>query len=220
MSSRLASLSPRTLALLAAGAVLVYAFALLLLVVSPKRSEVARLGDDIAAAELRLVEAEAALNRPRSAGGSVVDVLRLAKAMPQSLDQPGLVLELSRLAEGSGVTLRSIAPQAPVVGAGGATMIPVAVTVGGSYFEISRFLQRTRTLVTVRRGKLHATGRLFTVQNVELVESLTEGFPSLDGTITLNAYVYDGPIAPAEAPDQPDDELQPSNGTSAAGSTS
>ena len=220
MTSRLASLPPRKLAMLAAGAVLVYAFAVWFLVVSPKRSEASGLGDEIAAAEVRLVEAQAALTRPRSTGGSVADVLRLAKAMPQSVDQPSLVLELSRLAETSGVTLRSIAPQAPVVGPGGATMIPVAVTVGGSYFEISRFLRRTRTLVTVRGGRIHATGRLFTVQNVELVESLTDGFPRLDGTITLNAYVYDGPIAPAKAPDQPDEEQQPATGTSAVGSTS
>ena len=220
MSGRLASLPPRTLVVLAASAVLVYVFALWFLLVSPKRSEAARLGDDIAAAELRLVEAEAALNRPRAAGGSVSDVFRLAKAMPRSVDQSSLVLELSRLADTSGVTLRSITPQTPVVGLGGATLIPVVVAVGGSYFEISRFLARTRTLVRVRRGKIYATGRLFTVQNVEMVESQTEGFPSLDGTITLNAYVYDGPIAPAEAPAPLGDELQPANGTSAAGSTS
>ena len=220
MSGRLASLPPRTLAVLAASAVLVYMFAVWFLLVSPKRSEAARLGDDLAAAELRLVEAEAALNRPRAAGGSVSDVFRLAKAMPQSVDQSSLVLELSRLADTSGVTLRSITPQKPVVGAGGATLIPVAVAVGGSYFEISRFIERTRTLVRVRSGKIFATGRLFTVQNIELVESLTEGFPNLDGTITLNAYVYDGPIEPAKAPNQPDDKLQPTTGTSAVGSTS
>lgn len=220
MSGRLASLPPRTLTVLAASAVLVYTFVVWFLLVSPKRSEAARLGDDIAAAEVRLVEAEAALNRPRAAGGSVSDVLRLAKAMPQSVDQSSLVLELSRLADATGVTLRSITPQTPVVGAGGATLIPVAVAVGGSYFEISRFLRSTRALVRVRRGKIYATGRLFTVQNIELVESLTEGFPTLDGTITLSAYVYDGPIAPAEVPDSPNDELQPSNGASAAGSTS
>jgi hypothetical protein len=97
-------------------------------------------------------------------------------------------------------------------------MVPVAVTVGGSFYKITRFLRRVRTLVTVRRGKLRATGRLFIVQDVELVESIAEGFPTLDATITLEAYVYDGPIAPAEAPQSDSEELQPSGGTSAAGS--
>lgn len=214
------SLTPRTLAVLAAGAVLVYAIAAWFLFVSPKRSEAAGLGSDVAAAEIRLADAQAAANRPRTAGAPVSDVLRLAKAMPGSDDQPGLVLELSRLASSTDVTLRSISAQAPVVAPGAPTTIPVVVTVGGTFFKISRFLQRTRSLVTVRRGRLRATGRLFVVQNVELVESVSDGFPMLDATITLNAFVYDGPVAPAEVPAQPEGELQPTAGRAAVGSTS
>jgi Tfp pilus assembly protein PilO len=217
--ARVTSLSPRTIVALAGGAVLVYAIAAWFLVVSPKRSEASSLGSDIAAAEIRLAEAKAAANRPRTVGGPVSDVLRLAKAMPENGDQPGLVLELSRLARSTDVTLRSISTQAAVVAAGTPTTIPVVVTVGGSFFKISRFLQRTRTLVTVRRGRLRATGRLFTVQNVDLVESATDGFPLLDATITLNAYVYDGPITPAAAPTLPESEL-PATGRAAIRSTS
>jgi hypothetical protein len=178
------------------------------------------LGSDIAAAEIRLADAQAAANRPRTAGGPVSDVLRLAKAMPGSDDQPGLVLELSRLASSTGVTLQSIGSQAPVVAPGAPTTIPVVVTLGGSFHKISKFLQGTRTLVVVRRGRLRATGRLFTVQSVELAESATDGFPMLDATITLNAFVYDGPIAAAEAPIQPEGEPQPTAGRAAVGSTS
>jgi Tfp pilus assembly protein PilO len=145
-------------------------------------------------------------------------VLRLAKAMPRAGDQAGLVLELSRLAARSGVALRSVTPQAPVVTPSGATAVPVAVTVGGGYFAVARFLMHTRQLVALRGGKLRATGRLFTVENLELAESLSEGFPKLDATITLNAYVYDGPLAPPETPRAADEE-EPS-GTAAAGSTS
>lgn len=217
--ARATTLSPRALAALAGGAVLVYAIAAWFLFVSPKRSEASGVEADIVAAEVRLAEAKAAANRPRSAGGPVSDVLRLAKAMPESGDQPGMVLELSRLASSSKVTLRSISTQDMVAVAGTPTTIPVVVTVGGSFFQITRFLQQARTLVTVRRGQLRATGRLFTVQNVELVESATDGFPMLDATITLNAYVYDGPIAPAEIPTLPEGELPPS-GRAAVGSTS
>ena len=134
-------------------------------------------------------------------GASIADVFRLAKAMPSSTDQPGLLLELDRLARASGITLGSITPQDQIVGASGATLIPIEVIVGGSYRQITRFLASARQLVTVRRGRLSATGRLFTVQGVELSESSTRGFPLLDGTIKLNAYVYDGPIAPPSAPD-------------------
>lgn len=220
MKARISSLSPRALVLLAAAAVLLYAVAAWLVFVSPKRSEASRTADELVTAELRLAEAQAAAHRPSGAGVQVSDVFRLAKAMPSSGDQAGLVLELTRLAERSRVALRSITPQAPAEGAGGATMVPVAVTVEGSFFKITRFLTRVRTLVTVRRGKLRATGRLFSVQDVELVESAVDGFPTLDGTITLHAYVYDEPIAPPELPEGQNEELEPTGGAAAAGSTS
>jgi Tfp pilus assembly protein PilO len=218
---RVSTLSPRALAAIAGVAVLVYAVAAWFLFVSPKRSEAASVQADIAAAEIRLAEAKAAANRPRpAAGGPVSDVLRLAKAMPESGDQPGMVLELSRLASSSKVTLQSISTQDTVPVAGAPTTIPVVVTVGGTFFQITRFLQQARRLVTVRKGELRATGRLFTVQNVELVESATDGFPKLDATITMNAYVYDGPLTPVETPTLPESELPASTGRAAAGSTS
>ena len=219
MREKLAAQSPRTLLLLAVGVVLVYGAAAWFLYVSPKRAEATRLEDEVVAAELQLIEAEAGADRPQGAGVPVADVLRLAKAMPHAADQAGIVLELSRLAQATGVTLRTVTPQASVVTAGGATAVPVVVTVGGGYFHIARFLRSTRRLVTLKGGKLRATGRLLTVENIELAESLGEGFPQLDATITLNAYVYDGPLAPPETPRAADEELEPS-GTAAAGSTS
>ena len=218
MRTRLEGTSVRTLIALAVGGVLLYGIVVWFLVLAPKRSEAATLRADVAATELRLAQAQAIANHPHSAGASIADVFRLAKAMPASTDQSGLVLELARLARGSGVTLGSIAPQDPVVGGSGATLIPVEVIVGGTYGQITRFLARTRQLVTVRRGKLNATGRLFTVQGVELSESSATGFPRLDGIIRLNAYVYDGPIAPPSAPDRSADEPSPS-GSTAQGAT-
>jgi Tfp pilus assembly protein PilO len=220
VKTRIESLSPRALTIGAVAAVIVYAAVVWLLVVSPKRGEAADARADVAAAEIRLAEARAASNRPTSAGAPVADVFRLAKAMPGSADQPGLVLELDRLARATGVTLRVIAPQEPLAALGGPTSIPLSVTVGGSYFRITKFVRRIQALVTVSRGKVRARGRLFAVQSLELGESPTEKFPKLDATIVLNAYVYDGPIVPVEVPVVPDEELEPSGGASAAGNTS
>jgi hypothetical protein len=101
-------------------------------------------------------------------------------------------------------------------------MIPVTVTVGGKFRQITRFLQRTRALVHVRHGKLRATGRLFSVQDVELAQSLSGGFPQLDATIVLDAFVYDGPIVPDVPPSTGDEsqggETTPT-GTAAPGGT-
>ncbi len=217
MRARLDSLSQRALIALAAVVVLVYAAALWLLIVSPSRSDAAAAKQELAATELRLVEAQAASSRPRGANAPVGDVFRLTKAMPAAGEQPGLVLELSRLAKRSGVTLQGITPQLPMAALRGPSLIPLRVTIGGGYAQITKFLRLTRALVVVRDGKIFAHGRLLTVESVNLVESVAQGFPKLDATVALNAYVYDGPIVPEEIP-VPEEEL-PETGTSAMGST-
>jgi hypothetical protein len=223
VKARFAALSPRATVALCAGGILLYSLLLFVFYVSPKRSEPGRLQDEIAAAELRLAEAQAAVKKSPTVSSPASEIFRLAKAMPSSSDQPGLVLELTRLAERTGVTLRAITSQPSAAGTGGATMVPVVVTIGGSYREITRFLNRTRTLVAVRRGRVRATGRLFAVEGVELAESVTRGFPELDATITLDAYVYDGPIVPPEVPsaeeDSSDGETPSATGATPAGAT-
>lgn len=219
MKARVADLSPRARVAIAAAAVLVYALAAWFLVVTPKRAEVARLGNEISVAELRLADARASANRPRKTVAPVTDVVRLAKAMPSSADQPTLVLELAVLARRAGVTLGSIAPEAATTDGSGATLVPVVVSVSGSFGRITTFLKYARELVAVRGGRLHASGRLFSVQGVELSESAAGKFPLLDATITFNAYAYDGPIVPPTPP-TPTTTEESTSGATAAGGTS
>jgi hypothetical protein len=223
VTARLGALSPRALIALATGAVLVWTVLLWLVFVSPHRSEAARAGDELASAQQELAQAQVAIHHPTRGGAPVSDVFRLAKAMPASGDQSSLVLELTRLARSSGVVLRSISAQPSAEGQGGTTMIPITVIVGGKFRQITRFLQRTRSLVAVQHGRLRATGRLFTVASIELGESISGGFPQLDGTVVLDAYVYDGPIIPVAPPSSGDgsqDETVPSGSTAAAGGSS
>lgn len=217
MRARVEALSPRALAALAAGAVLLFAAVAWFLVVSPKRADASSAGADLAAAQLRLEEAEAALVRPSVSGTAASDVLRLSKAMPTSADHAGLILEVTRLARQTGVTLEGMTPQTPVAGVGGPSAIPVSVTVNGRYRDIARFLQRARELVTVSAGRVSARGRLLSARSVMLTEAAVGGFPRLSATIELDAFVYDGPIVP-EAPPEPATEEDPSSGTAAVGS--
>jgi Tfp pilus assembly protein PilO len=219
--TRLAGLPLRHQIAIAVGVVLVYAAAVWFLLVAPKRSEAASVSDDVFAAQADLDSAQFHSRRPAPAAPadtSVSDVLRLAKAMPSSADQAGLVLELDRLGRSANVTISSIAPGEQVVDPGGATTIPVVVAATGSYRQITRFLQHTRALVSVHGGAVHATGRLLTMQSVDLVESSTKGFPYLDATITLSAFVYDGPIVPETPPPTTTTEDSSSQAT-AAGTT-
>jgi Tfp pilus assembly protein PilO len=219
VKARVADLSPRARIALAAAAVLVWTLALWFLVVAPKRAEVARLGDEVTAAELRLADARASANKPKQDTAPVTDVVRLAKAMPASADQPSLVLELAVLARRAGVTLGSIAPEAATTDSTGATLVPVPVTVTGSYGRITGFLKLARQLVGVRGGELQASGRLFAVQGIELSESSAGKFPKLDATITFNAYAYDGPIVPPAPPTPTPTEEESTSGATAAGGT-
>jgi Tfp pilus assembly protein PilO len=218
--ARVESLSPRVLIAVAGVAVVLYAAVAWFLVVSPKRADASDARVELAAAQSRLADAELALLQIGRGGAPVTDVFRLAKAMPSSDEQSGLVLELERLAEGSGLVLESITVEPPVAAVGGPALRPVTVGVRGRYAQITNFLMRVRTLVTVTDGAIHATGRLLSARSVALTESDTGDFPELDASIGFDAYVYDGPIAPAEAPEEESaEEEDVSSGPTAAGST-
>jgi Tfp pilus assembly protein PilO len=218
----LSALSTRALVALATGAVLLWSVLLWFVYVSPQRTDASRAADDLAAAELELTQAQLAGRSPQQKGLRASDLFRLVKAMPESGDQAGLVLELTRLGDAAGLKLRSISSADPAAGPGGTTVIPVTVGVGGTFRDVADFLRRARTLVRVRHGRLRATGRLFSVQSIELVESSTARFPQLDATIVLDAFVYDGPIQ-IERPSSPGvsggDESTSPTGAAAGGGT-
>ena len=71
----------------------------------------------------------------------------------------------------------------------------------GSFYELSDFLYRVRTLVSVNNGRLRATGRLFTVRTLSFVEA-EQGFPQIRATLGGDGtYVYGtGAATPPGAP--------------------
>jgi hypothetical protein len=149
----------------------------------------------VAAAEQTLSAARlAAVAKPDVQPIAVADIFRLAKAMPSTPDMPGILLELSRIAGETGIQFNSIAPQGSVA-ASSYQSLPIALVFDGNFYELSDFLFRLRTLVSVRRGELHSSGRLFAVKTLAFAESV-KGFPDLTASLTLDAYVY-GTAAPA-----------------------
>lgn len=220
MSGRLRSLPPRVALPLVLVVLLAYAAASWLVVVGPKRAEVGRLERELAVAEERLEAVRAAATVPRVSPAPVPaqEIVALAKAMPSSADQAGLVLELTALARRSGVVLRSLSPGALSTGAGGATTIPITVSLEGRYADVVRFLRLARGLVSVRGDRVTARGRLLVARSVELAASRASGFPRLDATVGLDAYVYDRPLA-VEAEDASEEVEEPAS-QAAGGSTS
>jgi len=196
-------LNTRTLGVIVGVCILLYGAAGYFLVVSPKKGEAHRLDDEIAATNVELMTARAASEAQDDAQPiAVADLFRLATAMPSSPDMPGILLELSRIADETGIRFNSITPQQAVV-VGAYQSVPIDVTFDGSFYALSDFLFRLRTLVSVRRGELHAAGRLFSVESVGFSEGAS-GFPTLSAVLKLQAYVYGtdatGTAVPPTAP--------------------
>ena len=219
-------LDTRTLSVIAGVCIVLFGAAGYLLVVSPKKAEANRLGQEVADANVQLLAARAATQaRGDKQPIAVADIFRLATAMPSSPDMPGILLELSRIAEETGIRFKSITPSTALA-VGEYQAVPINVTFDGSFYALSDFLFRLRTLVSVRRGELHAAGRLFSVESVDFAEG-EAGFPMLSAGLNLQAYVYGTdvsgtavppPVDPSAVPPTEGAEVPPP-GTEAAGAT-
>jgi len=197
-------LSQRGQTLVALGAVLLIGALGWLVLVSPKRAEAARLGEELAALDAQILQARSAARQPGAEPVQVADLYLLAKAMPDQPDIAGVLLELNRIATETGIVFQSIAPDASAV-VDTYQRLPIMVTFEGNFYALSDFLFRLRNLVRVQRGELRATGRLFAIEQISFGEG-TSSFPEIAATLRINAFVY-GTAEPAStAPAAPSTE--------------
>jgi Tfp pilus assembly protein PilO len=136
----------------------VYAAAGYFMVISPKKATSARLDEEIATASLELRDALAATAAQDDTQPiAVADIFRLSVAMPSTPDMPGILLELSRIADETGIRFKSITPQTALPTAA-YQVVPIDVAFDGSFYALSDFLFRLRTLVTVRAASCTRPG--------------------------------------------------------------
>jgi hypothetical protein len=187
--------SPAATAGIGIGFTLVIAAMGWFLLVSPQRSRSSDLDGKIASVEQQITAARAA--QMQAAGAKPIrsaDLFRLTKAMPSDNDIPGVMLELSRIAEETGIVFEQIVPQATLA-AGTMRAQPIDLTFEGNFYSLSDFLYRVRNLVSVQRGRLIANGRLFSVEKLQFSEA-PSGFPTIRANLTLSAFLYgSGPTA-------------------------
>jgi Tfp pilus assembly protein PilO len=171
-----------------AGVLVIVAVAAYFVLIRPKRAEAGKLSDQIAQLETDVQAAKLAA-RPSEAGTrlKVADLFELAKAMPDRDDMPGIILELGSIADASGVSFKSIAPQTPVLG-DGYRSIPISLKFEGNYYDLVDFLFRLRNLVSVEDGKLSSSGRFFTLDTLDMHEHT---LPEIEAILVVSAYVYD-----------------------------
>jgi Tfp pilus assembly protein PilO len=170
------------------GVTLLLTLAVWLLVISPKRSQAADLGAQVAAAQEKVTTGSS--QQAPLTGVSHAEARALELALPDRAQMPSLVRQLDALAGRAGVTLDTVTPQAETGGAGYKS-IPLAVVVDGKFFGIRKFLRLLHDRVHVRGGKVHGTGRLFEVQAIDLQQS-DDPRPDVRATLTMQAFVYAG----------------------------
>lgn len=216
--SRLLSSRKATIAA-AAGALLLVVAAGWFLLVSPQRSQAAKLDERIATAEAELAQRRQALAQP-SAQMKVKpgDLYRLTKALPDATDMAGIILDVNRLSSRNELSFQSIQPSAEVPGTGYVAH-PLSVVVQGRFGNVSTFLGDLRTLVGIRKSRLDARGRIYSITQVDLAAPEGDAkFPVVKATVTVNAYAFSAPqtgTTPANPPTTPSS----SSGTVAAGAT-
>ena len=168
------------------------------LLFSPTQTKLSDLDQQVQSAQSALNVAKQEVVKlesyKKTAPQSRAEIVRLGKMLPESEGIPGLIIELTKTAEASGVTVTSItrgtvAPGTPF------GIQAVSIQVGGRYFDVEDFLYRLEEYVAFRNASFRVTGRLLQVTNLSMTASTTtgsSGSPELTVTIGLNAYLWGG----------------------------
>lgn len=209
---------------LAVALVLVLAVTYLVLI-RPKGKEASDLDAQIADLETQaaLVTHDSGKPEPK-VQIDVADIIRLAKAMPDGSDMAGIMLELNAIASSSGVSFVAIQPSDPLA-LGQYSAQPINLTFDGNYYDLTDFLYRLRSLVSVKDGVLDASGRLYTLDSLDLHEEPDSKFPNIEAVLTLSAYSYGAeavPVVPGAPPattSRSTDTTQTSTGATTTGTT-
>jgi hypothetical protein len=133
-------------------------------------------------------------NTPKTATRRVADRLRLAKAVPDDVETPGVVVELQQLADRANVQLTSIKTNDfSDYGSLRGTEFNLVVT--GRFFDVDDFLYRMHHQVTVdAKDRPDIRGRLFATKSVDIQllppdESSSGGPVGADDQVTANVVV-------------------------------
>jgi Tfp pilus assembly protein PilO len=176
---------------------LLFAYGGYTMVVAPQGVKAAKLQKQADSVQFQIYKRQAEIKKglhPPTI--ETADLFRLARAMPDRTDMPGIILTLSDLARSSGIKFDLIEPASGgAVPSGSYETDRIHLLFNGDFYGLSDFLYRLRSLVTVHDGKLQASGRLFNVDTVTFSVP-ANSFPKISAELFVNAYVY-GSTAPA-----------------------
>jgi Tfp pilus assembly protein PilO len=197
VKKKLAGLDPRLQFSAIGAALLLLAVGGYFGIVSAENAKAMKVQKEVAAVQAQIyqrrAELRAGLHPPTI---QTADLFRLARAMPDRTDMPGIILTLSDLARSAGISFDLIEPAS---GNGPPSTSyetdRIHLSFNGDFYGLSDFLYRLRSLVSVHDGRLDASGRLFNVDTLTFSVP-AGGFPQISADLFVDAYVY-GVTAPA-----------------------
>lgn len=168
------------------------------LLFSPKQRELSDLDQQVQSAQSELAIAKQEVVKlesyKKTAPQSRAEIVRLGKMLPSAEGVPGLIIELTKTAEASGVSVTSIARGTTTPG-NPFGIQTLSLTVRGRYFDVEDFLYRLEEYVAFRNASFRVTGRLLQVTTLQMAPETTAtagSSPELNITVGLNAYLWGG----------------------------
>jgi Tfp pilus assembly protein PilO len=199
VKKKLANLDTRIQFAAIAFLLLVFAYGAYSLVVAPQGVKAAKLQKKADAVQVQIYKRQGEIKKglhPPTI--ETADLFRLARAMPDRTDMPGIILTLSDLARSAGIKFDLIEPvSGGAISSGSYETDRIHLLFNGDFYGLSDFLYRLRSLVAVHDGQLEASGRLFNTDTVTF-SVLADAFPKISAELFVNAYVY-GSTAPPVA---------------------
>jgi hypothetical protein len=198
-------MSKRDQAILTLVGVLAVAAAAWLLVISPKRDEVAQINTQLTAAQATLAQANSDVARYTAARTEIrKSRARLAaagRALPSQVAMPSLLRELEQTAKNDGVTMTTLNssgtagaatdPSATTSTApSGVTAVSLTLSFDGRFLPLQQFLSDLQKFVKVSHKNFKASGRLLAVNSVNLGAG-QGGLPDLTAAVSATVYVLD-----------------------------
>ncbi|HXK13983.1 MAG TPA: hypothetical protein VNH45_05565 [Gaiellaceae bacterium] len=208
MKKKLANLDMRIQFGAIAFLLLIFAYGGYSMVVAPQGVKAAKLQKQADSVQFQIYKRQAEIKKglhPPTI--ETADLFKLARAMPDRTDMPGIILTLSDLARSAGIKFDLIEPVTggPLL-SGSYETDRIHLLFNGDFYGLSDFLYRLRSLVAVHDGKLDASGRLFNVDTLTF-NVLADKFPKISAELFVNAYVYGStapPVAAAPTTTNPD----------------
>jgi Tfp pilus assembly protein PilO len=187
--------------LIAAGAFVVVAILLVVLLVLPKMGEVGETQDELTAAQDQEIALEAQLAALQDAQAAApeteAEIAAIEDMIPPTAELPELFILLQSAADRAAVDFFSFSPGTPVPALGAAySTIPSSITVTGSYFALDEYLFLMETLP--RAAKVLSI--TVAPQAGEETAAPTTSSSSLQLLMTIEFYTTDTSSGPSSVP--------------------